>query len=270
MINALRRNTLIYGALAAIVPKQFMAYNLWVWVGFWLQFIQMMMYVFFWRAIYANTPDIAGLNLQQTLNYILLAQLFATFADSNLLWEFGYHLREGGIVHVLLRPVDMQATYYVQNLTQSFVWLLYQAPMFLLAIFGFGLQLPTDPAVWGAFFVALLLGRTVMFFFDWILACLTFYTTEVWGLGVLIGGISLFFSGQFLPLDMLPDWLRALVQLLPFSQGIYSPISILSGITPLDQVLPLWVTQLAWLIGLALASRLIFAIAVRKVTVQGG
>lgn len=270
MLTKLRRQVEIYLAMAALTPKLFLAYNLWVWVGFLLQFIQITMYVFFWRAVYADTGSIAGLSLQQTLNYILLAQIFAGLVGSDLLWEFGYNLREGGIAHVLLRPLDMQLGYYVQGLAQSLVTLILQLPFVLLAVLAFGLQLPTDWRVWAAFAVALWLGRTVIFFFDWMLACLTFYITEVWGLGVLIGGLSLLLSGQFLPLDMMPDWLRLLVQTLPFSQGIYVPISILSGITPLDRVPQLWAVQALWLVGLLIGSRWFFNTAVRKVTVQGG
>jgi ABC-2 type transport system permease protein len=68
----------------------------------------------------------------------------------------------------------------------------------------------------------------------------------------------------------MPDWLRGLCQSLPFVQALYVPVSLLSGITPLSEAPRLWLIQLAWLAGLLIASRLVFRIAVRKVTVQGG
>jgi ABC-2 type transport system permease protein len=101
-------------------------------------------------------------------------------------------------------------------------------------------------------------------------ACLTFYTTEVWGLGVLIGGLSLFLSGGLVPLAMMPDWLRQVVLAIPFSQALAVPINILTGITPLNEVPRVWLSQLLWVIGLWFASNIIFRISVRKVTVQGG
>jgi ABC-2 type transport system permease protein len=48
------------------------------------------------------------------------------------------------------------------------------------------------------------------------------------------------------------------------------PVSLLSGITPLAEAPRLWLIQLSWLLGLLLASRTVFSVALRKVTVQGG
>jgi ABC-2 type transport system permease protein len=270
MMATLVRRVSTYGALAATVPKMFLAYSLWFWVGLLLNTIGMMVFVYFWRAVYADTRVIAGLTLAQTLSYIMLARIFEPLGNLNMIFEFGYNLREGGIAHVLLRPVDIQASYYVVLFTDTLVNLIWQVPVALVATLGFGLRWPADPSVWGAFLISAVLGRTVLFFFDWILGCLTFYTTEVWGLGVLVYGIGLFLSGGLVPLPMMPDWLRLLVQSLPFAQSIYVPISILSGVTPLADAPRLWLGQLAWIIGLGVASRAFFAVAIRKVTVQGG
>lgn len=270
MIQTLRRRATIYGAMAAIVPKVFMAYTLWFWVSLILNTIGMTILVFFWRAVYGNTDSLGGLSLQTTLTYILLAQVFLPLADQDLIWEFGYNLREGGMVHALLRPVDFQLGYYAQALMRLATQLLLQLPMALVATLVFGLRWPADPAAWGAFVVSALLGYTSLFFFHWCIACLTFYTTEVWGLGVIIFGTSLFFSGSLMPLAIMPGWLRTLVLSLPFAQSLAIPMSFLSGITPVADALHVWLSQLVWLIGLGVLSRLVFRVAVRKITVQGG
>jgi ABC-2 type transport system permease protein len=110
----------------------------------------------------------------------------------------------------------------------------------------------------------------VVFCFDWLFACLAFYTTETWGLGMVRQSIGVFFSGALIPLALMPEWLRSVCQGLPFVQALYVPVSLLSGITPLSEAPRLWLGQLAWLAGLLVASRAVFRIAIRKVTVQGG
>jgi ABC-2 type transport system permease protein len=87
---------------------------------------------------------------------------------------------------------------------------------------------------------------------------------------VLIFGLSLFFSGSLVPLAMMPVWLRTLVLSLPFAQSLALPMSLLSGITPLAEAPRIWLLQLVWLVGLGALSRLVFRVAVRKITVQGG
>lgn len=270
MIQSTLRKIGIYAAIAAMVPKEYITYRVWFWIGLILRAIGMTIYVFFWRAVYADTNTISGLNLQQALNYILLAQVFSPLLDIFVVFEFGYNLREGAMAIALLRPVSLQGSFYTQAFARLAIGMVSQIPMALIATFVFGLQWPADPAVWAAFIITVFLGRTVLFFFDWILACLTFYTTEVWGLGVLIDGISIFFSGSLIPLVMMPGWLQVITQSFPFAQAMYVPLSVLTGIVPVSQVPQLWLVQLIWLVGLGFLAKVVFNIAIRKVTVQGG
>jgi ABC-2 type transport system permease protein len=259
-----------YFAIMSMVPKVFMAYQLWFWIGLVLNTIGMAILYFFWRAVYGETQSIAGLTLNTTLTYILLTQVFRPLTDVDLIFEFGYNLREGGIIHHLLRPLNFQLMYYAQNLGSLGMGMVLQIPMALVATFLFGLKWPTDPAVWAAFLVSAILGYTALFFFVYCVACLTFYTTEVWGLGVLFFGMSIFLSGGLVPLAMMPDWLRMIVLSIPFAQALAVPVNILTGITPLNEAPHMWLIQAAWVVGLWLASNLIFRVAIRKVTVQGG
>ncbi len=110
----------------------------------------------------------------------------------------------------------------------------------------------------------------MLFLFDWMFACLAFYVTETWGLSVVRIGVGSFFSGALVPLAMMPGWLQKLAASMPFAQALSVPVSFLSGITPLAEAPRLWLIQLAWLAGLLVVSRLVFRVAMRKVTVQGG
>lgn len=253
-----------------MIPKLFMAYQLWFWIGLVLNIISMAILVFFWRAIYADTTTISGLALDQTLRYILLAFIFMPLTNNDLIWEFGSNLREGMMIHHLLRPINFQGMNYAQNLGTLVTRLALQIPMVVVAVLLFGLRFPTDLGTWLAFIVSALLGFTVMFFFNWFLACLTFYTTEIWGLGVLIEGMNFFLSGSLVPLVMMPEWMRSIVLSIPFAQALGVPVSLLTGITPIGEAPRVWFIQVLWILGMWLASTLFFKVAVRKITVQGG
>ncbi len=207
MIRTVRRQLSLYGAMAAMVPKLFMAYQIWFWMQFVVQVIALVVLVSFWTAVYANSRTLSGLALNQTLNYIILAQIFLPAIDTNIMLEFGYLLREGQMGIELLRPIDFQLGRYAQTLTFTTLALALQLPLALVGWLLFRFQVPADPLVWLAFLVTLLLGSGLLFCFDWMLACLSFYTTEAWGLGVLRFGVAMFFSGSLIPLDLMPDWL---------------------------------------------------------------
>ena len=270
MTVALRRGLRAYGAVVAVVPKMFMAYSIWVWMSWFVSIIAVVILVAFWRAVFSNTATVGGLNLDTTINYLLLAMIFRAGQNTDVLYEIGQMMRDGRIGVTLLRPLDMQATYYVINLANMGLDTLLSLPIALFAWLVYGLSLPSDPLVWLAFLISLLLGNAVMFCFDWIIGCVGFYSTEIWGLSVLRYGMGMFFSGALIPLDMMPDWLRTIATLLPFSQALYLPVSILSGITPLAGLPRIWLLQLGYLAVLLVASRLVFGRAVRVVTVQGG
>lgn len=270
MIQTARRYASIYGAIFTMIPKMFMAYVAWFWAGLVLGIISMTILVFFWRAIYADASTISGLGLNQTVTYILLAFIFMPLTSNDTVWEFGTNLREGMIIHHLLRPVNFQTMHYAQALGGVATRLALQLPMLFVAILLFGLKLPADLSTWLAFLVSAVLGFTVMFFFNWFLACFTFYTTEIWGLGVLIEGMNFFLSGALVPLVMMPAWIRTIVLSVPFAQALAVPIGLLTGITPLSDAPHAWFIQILWIIGMWLLSSLFFRVAVRKITVQGG
>jgi ABC-2 type transport system permease protein len=272
MIGTLRRRLAIYASIAAMVPKMFLAYSIWVWVELFTQVLTMAIMTSFWKAVFAGAggATIGGLTLQQTINYVLIAQILAPMVESRFIFHMGFLLREGQISVELLRPVDMQARYMAENLAELATDMIFKAPLLLVAWLVFGLELPSDPARWAVFALALLLGRVVFFCFNWMFASLAFYTTETWGLSVLYEGIAKFFSGAVLPLAILPGWLQLIGAALPFAQVLYAPVALLTGITPLGEAPRVYLTQLAWMAGLAVASRLAFGRALRKVTVQGG
>ena len=266
----MRRRVRVYGAVLAMVPKFYMAYRAWVWAEFIVQIISMTILVFFWRGVYASSTTLSGLSLTATLNYILVAQMLLPLIENRLIFNFGWMIREGQVAIDLLRPMDFQGRFYVDAVGNLGLNLLLKVPLLIIAVAFFGLQLPADPLVWAVFIIALLLGHAVLFFFDWIFSCLAFYSTETWGLSVVRVAVATFFSGSLLPLQMLPDWLRGIANALPFAQSVAVPVSLLSGITPIGDAPGVWAVQLVWLIGLALASRWVFNMSLRKVTVQGG
>jgi ABC-2 type transport system permease protein len=179
-------------------------------------------------------------------------------------------IRQGQIAVELTRPLDMQVRIVVETFAELVVFLVQRLPLFLIAWLFFGMRLPDNPALWGAFFISLVLGQGVIFLFDWMFACLAFYVTETWGLSVVRVAAGSFFSGAIVPLAMMPGWLQNLAAAMPFAQAMAVPVSFLSGISPLADAPRVWLIQIAWLLALLVLSRLVFNVAVRKVTVQGG
>lgn len=271
--KTLSRQIRIYAAFAAMVPKMFLAYSIWVWMEFFVQVVALVVLISFWTAVYGDSsqPILGGLQLDQTLNYIILAQIFLPAVHAvNIIFYFGNLMHHGQIGIELLRPVDFQLATYVRSLAEIGTAFVTQVPLVIVGWLLFRFQLPSDLRVWGAFLISVFLGTAVVFCFDWVLACIAFYSTETWGLHILRFSIATFFSGALVPVAIMPEWLQQITRALPFSYALYVPVSLLSGITALDQMPRIWLIEMGYLIVLVLLSRLVFRISVRKVTVQGG
>jgi ABC-2 type transport system permease protein len=270
MIQSLRRNISIYSAIASTAVKTRLAYNMWVWADFVVTLVSMIVFVYFWRAVYEGTPTLGGLALSQTITYILLARLLAPLIETRTIFFFGFMIRQGQIAVELTRPLDFQLRIMVESFAEMLTFLVQRLPLFLIAFVFFGMRLPTDPLLWLAFSVSLFLGQFIVFLFDWMFACLAFYVTETWGLSVVRVGAGSFFSGALVPLVMMPEWLQSIATGMPFAQALAVPVSFLSGISAWTDAPHVWLIQIIWVLALFVLSRIVFSIAIRQVTVQGG
>jgi ABC-2 type transport system permease protein len=268
-LSSIHRRLSTYGAFVPMVIKTNMAYTSWFWVNLISQFIMLAIFVAFWRATYDTRSLIAGLTREQTLGYLSVTQLFWGVAPPMIL-RFGGLVKKGSIIVELLRPVDLQGVMYVHYMAGTLYFMLQRGLVVLLAWPWLGLQLPQGPRVWLLFATAALFSLTIQFLLQWLAAMSAFYTSETWGISVLLNGLSLIWGGAFLPVQMMPDWARTVFELLPFGQALYVPGAILSGLISAEDAPRACLLQALWIIGLVPLSRVAFNLAGRKVTVQGG
>lgn len=258
-----------YGGFLSLGVQDAIAYQVWFWLRVFTAVVAMVVAWYFWRAVYGGHEVLAGLPRDAALRYVLLAQVLGGAGVSMVLMRTSASLREGRIAHELLVPVDLQLGQYAFALGQWVSALASRLPLFGVLL-AFGVELPDSASVWLVGTLSFLLGASAMFFFEWLLASAAFYTTEVWGIGVAAEAVGLFFGGALLPLDFMPAWLRAIAEGLPFQQAVYVPAALWAGLTPLSEAPRVLATQLAWVLGLGLLSRLAHGRALRVVTVQGG
>ncbi len=260
----------IYTSFGLLEIQRIFQYNAWFWVELGRGIIAMIIMTAFWKAIYADQTQLAGLTLTTTLSYVILARALNAANASSVYWWIAQHISKGELELQLLRPLDFQLLHLFRDAMSWFVGLLRSLPALLVGFIVFSAQLPTDFMAYMAFFITFFLGGIVMFFFEFMLGCIAFYTTEVWGLSVLREGIALFFSGAYIPLNFLPETFRVIASATPFAQATYVPISFLAGVQNPANLGNAILSQLISILVIAILSRWIFSKAVQVLTVQGG
>jgi ABC-2 type transport system permease protein len=167
-------------------------------------------------------------------------------------WEF--RIREGQLSGMLLRPVHpihYDLAYFAGwKVVAIVLWI----PIAIALSILFRPTLSPDlldvavflVAIWGAYLI-----RTMLLF---LLGMVTLWTTRVAALFELYFTLELLLSGRLVPLDLMPDWVLVIADVLPFQWTFGFPIEALVADLSTNELLYGLGMQVLWTsIGWALA-----------------
>jgi len=92
------------------------------------------------------------------------------------------------------------------------------------------------------------MGFLVGFLLSAAITSLAFWTTRVYSIHEFYYALMLLFSGQFVPLTLMPKLIQDIAQFLPFQLLIYFPIQLILGKLSSVQIIQGYVTGFIWLI----------------------
>ena len=224
-----------------------------------------------WNAVYRGNPLIAGFDWESMKGYLIVSLCMSALVAGSSEFRISRQIRSGNIIVELLRPVDYQkATLAItvgNALSEGLVVVLFGLVFALVA----GLtRMPADLATWLLFIVSVLLSFLTKFLIVYVFSLVCFWTTSLMGVSWLRRGLTDFFSGALIPLSFFPDWLRTLADWLPFRSIVYVPASIFIGRLQGRELWLVFAQNLIWIVALWFLAKLVWSIAMRRVTIQGG
>lgn len=218
---------------------------------------------------YASTTVAQPLAEHEVVTYLWLTQALLMLLPWRPDPDVETLVRTGQVAAELVRPVDLYWFWYARALAQKTAPALLRClPMVVLALAVFGMGLPPDATAALAFAVSLVAAVLLSAAFTTLLSVSLLFTTSGKGVQMLSGSIVNLGSGALVPLALLPDAGRALVEALPFRGLMDTPFRLYLGHT--DASLGLVAHQLAWTLAVVLVGRALVALAVRRMEVQGG
>lgn len=164
-------------------------------------------------------------------NYIAYA-LWASFVariTTNWMYESRMmsEIESGSLNSILVRPVSFFEFYLAQFLSYKILTTVISLVVPILVILW--MELPTD---WSKAPIAGLLILYHLIFvhlLSFCVVCMAFHMTKVHSLTVAKNLALWLFSGELLPLDLLPKKVAEVLALLPFSNAVYTPVGYLLG-----------------------------------------
>ena len=233
--------------------------------------IELLMFAAFYRWSPQNFP----MTFSQLANYIWLQQAFLALF---VLWRMDNDIfsaiTQGNIAYELVRPAGLYAMWFVKNAAMRCSSALLRCiPVLVVAVFlpaPYGLTPPPSLQAGVLFILALMLALATTVCLVMLVYVLTFYTMSPMGIRMVAVSLGEFLSGSVIPLPFLPDWLRGVVELLPFAATANTPLRVYSGQLAGAAAWQAVGLQLFWIGALVLLGNLLLRRALHRVVVQGG
>lgn len=260
-----------YRQLASMQLQLLLTYRTWLLIDLLGVLAQIYLVRMVWTAVYAGRDSVNGVGLEELITYLTLALLHTSWLMASYLGGYIHQrVREGTVAIDLARPAPyLGQLFAIQagHTAGSLAVVLLSLP--LAALVG-RLQPPASPGAALAYGVSLFLAWLVNQLLCLLIGLIAFWTTEFRAFLGIYAYVTQFFAGALVPLAFFPDWLRVLAEWLPFRTQAALPLAIYLGQATGPALLRALAIQLAWVVVLAVAARLVWRRAYRRVVVQGG
>ncbi|MBC5806650.1 MAG: hypothetical protein DLM53_04830 [Candidatus Eremiobacter antarcticus] len=224
-----------------------------------------------WTALYRNNGMQAGIPLHAMITYATLALLLDLIYGVNGAYVVREKIREGSIAIDLMRPISVPLYVFADTIGQTAFAALQIVPALALSLLLVHVDAPQSALHFGVFLVSVGLGFIVNFALDMMMATVTFWTMEIFGVQLMVQFMTSLLSGALVPLYFFPQGvLQRLALSSPFAAIYNAPLSIYIGKVGDDGLLPMLGFQLIWAVVFGLAAFVLWRAGERRVVIQGG
>lgn len=259
-----------YIEFARVQMQVHAAYSAWFWANTFSVLLRMLVIYFFWKAVYSNRSEIEGMSFDGMITYIIIAMFLQMFV-SGVGRELAHTIKDGNVAIELMRPYHLISRLIAMDIGDKVIYFIRGAlPLGILAFVFMDVTLPSTWQSGILFLLSALMGIWIGTFFDLLIAILAFWTINLWGLEVMREAVVSFFSGALVPLILFPEWFQTISLFLPFQAMVYVPVAIYTGILTGTEAWLAVGSQLIWAVLLFGSLRVLWSVAMKKVTIFGG
>ena len=261
-----------YAEFARIGFVNILAFRLRYYTGIVTYLINVTVYYFIWKALYAADSNFAeGFDFGEMTTYVAVGWVIRSVYFNNIDTDIAADVQSGNVVMSMLKPTGVQVRYLGQALGEAaFRLILLTTPAALLISFIFPIQAPASAMHLLAFLVALLGAVMLTGAINFIVGAWALRLKAILGLLRAKFYVQELLSGLLVPLTMFPPALAAAMAWLPFQHIAYTPLRIYLGKLNGQDLVQALVVQWLW-VGLLLAfGSWFWDRMARKITVHGG
>jgi ABC-2 type transport system permease protein len=243
--------------------------NLIMYLLYWL--VSPIIYLAVWTSIANSKGSVNGLTANDFTTYYMTLLIVDQITSNIVIHTFGYKIQDGTLAGELIRPIHpMLTNALVNNIAFKALTILGFIPIWIILFFLFkpdygGVTLTgillSIPAMILGFFISFLLSASI--------TALAFWTTRVYSIHEFYYALVLLFSGQFVPLTLMPKVIQEIAQYLPFQLFLYYPVQLILGRLSSAQIVQGYGMGLIWLIVAITVFNLVWRNGVKRFSAVG-
>ena len=250
--------------------KEYNIYKSNCWLFTLNRIVEVIVYIFVWKAIFAQTGNAGGFTVEQIITYYILVTTIKPFALWGINEDIAHSIRNGNISKELLNPMTYFQYCFGVNLGEMAFAFVVGLASFIVCSILWGITLQFNLLNFILAVIIILVGIIISFFMQMIVGTVGFYSSSIWGMQILKKAIISIFSGIIAPLTLFPEWFQKIANILPFKELIYTPVNVLMGNIELNQIWIIIVKQVLWVFITYGIAKIFFNHSIKKVTINGG
>jgi ABC-2 type transport system permease protein len=243
--------------------------NLIMYLLYWL--VSPIIYLAVWTSIASSNGSVNGMTVNDFTTYYLTLLIVDQITSNIVIHTFAYKVQDGSLSAELVRPIHpMLTNALVNNIAFKALTILGFIPIWIILYFLYkpdysGVTMAnillSIPAMIIGFFVGFLLSASI--------TSLAFWTTRVYSIQEFYYAVSLLFSGQFVPLTLMPPVIQEIARYLPFQLLIYFPIELILGNLSQAQITQGFTSGVVWLVTSIVIFNLVWRNGVKRYSAVG-
>jgi len=263
-----------YKASFLIGLQHSLEYRFEFFVGIISTLFPILIQVFLWYAIYSGTEQdtMYGYNFAQMLAYVAIAGAVGKFVVTGIEHMVNDDIHSGGLSAFIVKPVRYIPFRLLQAIGQRFTatltMLVFTASAMMILTFTINFEVKVYAVL--LFVPALVLAMLLNFFIFFIVSISAFWLTEVGRffhalqIAIMVG------SGGVFPITVFGDAYAAASRFLPFQYTSYFPISVMTGVLSISEILAGMLVQLVWVAILPTVANILWRAGLKRYVAVGG
>ena len=229
-------------------------------------------FTFVWIAVKNAGGSATDISLEQLISYTVTSNIIVSLLPNGFISKlYESDINSGDISIKILRPVGIDIIYLSTTLGVICAKFITNAlPLIVLSIIFNMLSFPNSIFVWSMYLFSFIMGFIIALLIDYIMGYLCFWVYKGNNIRHFIESVFSAFSGQIIPLNLLPSFFIVFSLLSPVRLIFYDPISILIGNMNISDYSNYLLRLFIWLVLLVGSTILLGKLSQKKLFVQGG